>query len=215
MRKNINLNISKRYPSPHLICWAFFLFILIIQNSKAFSQFDSIRINLDSKPAIGLKMETKNFVIQNEWSRIQELKPYLEFGNSLRLGLGYAWLKRSHNFTKDDDTLSLKINSITFFAAYIYNYNPDWTIEIPLDFGLGNIQTEPTYERGYYSFYEPSLILEYHGFKYIHIGLGTGFRVTGHNKTIYPETLTSQTFIFRFSIKFSEIYKQLLEVTNS
>ena len=70
-------------------------------------------------------------------------------------------------------------------------------------------------EKGYYSFYEPSLILEYHGFKYVNLGLGTGFRVTGHQESIYPKNLTTQTFIFRFGVKFSEIYQQLKELTDT
>ena len=89
------------------------------------------------------------------------------------------------------------------------------TVEIPVDFGIGNIKTSPVTEKGYYSFYEPSLILEYHGFKYINLGLGTGFRVTGHQESIYPQNLTTQTFIFRFGVKFSEIYQQLKELTNT
>ena len=215
MKKNTDLETSCRFRSPQLTCWAFFLFITIILNCKSFSQFDSIRFHLKSKPTIGLKMETKNFVIQNSWTRIQEIKPYLEYGKSLRFGLGYAWLKKGHKFIENTDTLHLKINVFTFFAAYVYKYNKNWTVEIPVDFGIGNIKTSPVIEKGYYSFYEPSLILEYHGFKYINLGLGTGFRVTGHQESIYPQNLTTQTFIFRFGVKFSEIYQQLKELTNT
>ena len=72
-------------------------------------------------------METKNFVIQNSWTRIQEIKPYLEYGKSLRFGLGYAWLKKGHKFIENTDTLHLKVNAFTFFAAYVYKYNKNWT----------------------------------------------------------------------------------------
>ena len=215
MKKNTDSKSYFSLRSPQIICWAFFLFTTINLTSKCYSQLDSIRFHFNSKPTIGLKMETKNFVIQNSWTRIQELKPYLEYGKSLRLGLGYAWLKKGHKFIENTDTLYLKINALTFFAAYVYKYNKDWTIEIPLDFGIGNIKTGPLLEKGYYSFYEPSLILEYHGFKYVNLGLGTGFRVTGHQESIYPQSLTTQTFIFRFGVKFSEIYQQLKELTNT
>jgi len=215
MKKNTDLKIVFSFRSPQLICWAFFLLSTIILTSNSYSQLDSIRIHLKNKPAIGLKMETKNFVIQNSWTRIQEIKPFLEYGKSLRLGLGYAWLKKGHKFIESTDTLYLKINALTFFAAYVYKLNKEWTVEVPLDFGIGNIKTSPILEKGYYSFYEPSLILEYHGFKYINLGLGTGFRVTGHQESIYPKNLTTQTFIFRFGVKFSEIYQQLKELTDT
>ena len=94
MKKNTDLKTVFIFRSPQLICWAFFLFTTIILNSKSYSQLDSIRIHLKNKPAIGLKMETKNFVIQNSWTRIQEIKPYLEYGKSLRLGLGLCVVKK-------------------------------------------------------------------------------------------------------------------------
>ena len=125
----------------------FFLLSTIILTSNSYSQLDSIRIHLKNKPAIGLKMETKNFVIQNSWTRIQEIKPYLEYGKSLRLGLGYAWLKKGHKFIESTDTLYLKINALTFFAAYVYKLNKEWTVEVPLDFGIGNIKTSPILEK--------------------------------------------------------------------
>ena len=96
MKKNTDLKTLFCFRSPQSICWAFFLLTTIILTSKSYSQLDSIRFHLKNKPAIGLKMETKNFVIQNSWTRIQEIKPYLEYGKSLRFGMGYAWLKKDH-----------------------------------------------------------------------------------------------------------------------
>ena len=97
MKKNIkskNINIFK---SPLYLYWAF-LFSLFTINSS-YSQLDSLKYKFDSKPTIGLKMETKNFVIQNYWSRIQEIKPYLEFEKNIRIGVNYSL---SHvNGTKD------------------------------------------------------------------------------------------------------------------
>ena len=209
--KSININIFK---SPLYLYWAF-LFSLFAINSS-YSQLDSLKYKFDSKPTIGLKMETKNFVIHNYWSRIQEIKPYLEFEKNIRIGVGYAWLKKGHEFSSQNDTLTLKINAISLFGAYVFEYNKNWTIELPLDFGFGFVSSNDTENnRGYYSFYEPSLIMEYHGFKYVNLGLGTGFRISGHKEEVYPNALTTQTFIFRFSLKFSEIYKQFMELNNS
>ena len=95
-KKNINPRNINFFKGPLYLYWAFLFPLFAISNS--YSQLDSLKYKFDSKPTIGLKMETKNFVIQNYWSRIQEIKPYLEFEDNIRMGIGYAWLKRDMNF---------------------------------------------------------------------------------------------------------------------
>ena len=61
------------------------------------------------KPKFGLKMENKNFLLDDQFSRIQEFKPYLEFGNRLRLGLGYCWLPDNHHYLPNNDSMYINI----------------------------------------------------------------------------------------------------------
>ena len=75
MKKNINPRNINFFKGPLYLYWAFLFPLFAISNS--YSQLDSLKYKFDSKPTIGLKMETKNFVIQNYWSSIQEIKPLM------------------------------------------------------------------------------------------------------------------------------------------
>ena len=198
-----------------------FLFLLCLVSFSIKAQIDSIRPSLKTKPIIGFKMETKNFISENKLFRLQELKPYFEYNNLIRFGLGYCWLNKDLSGSNKSDLL--KLNALTFFGAYLINFNNNWSAEIPIDFGFGKIKsinTTPTNtifqeNKGNYSFYEPSLIIEYKGFKYFNIGLGTGFRLSINDNSVYQNNLTSQTLIFRFNLKFVEIYNYFLQLPDS
>ena len=172
-------------------------------------------ISFRALPVIGFKMEIKNFFIDNQWSRIQELKPYIEYQNKLRIGVGYCWLKKGHVLS---DSLQIKISAINFFVSYRYYVSNKWLIDIPLDFGFGRIKKlhdRQTLKKGYYSFYEPNMIVEFRGFKYFNLGFGTGLRLTTSDKEVYSINLTRQTIIFRFGLKFNEIYKSIFNPIES
>ena len=201
-----------------------FLFSLCFVSFSIKAQIDSIRPSLKTTPKTGFKMETKNFIIENKFFRLQELKPYFEYNNLIRFGLGYCWLNKDLSGSNKSDLL--KLNALTFFGAFLINFNNHWSAEIPLDFGFGKIKsvnkltTSPSNtvvleNKGHYSFYEPSFIIEYKGFKYFNIGLGTGFRLSSSDRAIYQNNLTTQTLIFRFNLKFAEIYNYFLQLPDS
>ena len=217
MRKNIKLHKLFNSKSVSLYVRTF-LFLLSFSILSVNAQIDSIASSLRMKPKFGLKMENKNFLLDDQFSRIQEFKPYLEFGNRLRLGLGYCWLPDNHHYLPNNDSMYINIGAIGFFGAYLININDDWAAEIPVDFGWGTIKSkylETIQNKGHYSFYEPSFIVEYKGFKFFNLGLGTGFRYTTNNRLVYSKNLSIQTIILRFNLKFTEIYQHLLQQTNS
>ncbi len=197
------------------------MFLICLVSISIKAQIDSIRPSLKTKPIIGFKMETKNFISENKLFRLQELKPYFEYNNLIRFGLGYCWLNKDLSGSNKSDLL--KLNALTFFGAYLINFNNNWSAEIPIDFGFGRIKSITNSSsnsialenKGNYSFYEPSFILEYKGFKYFNIGLGTGFRLSINDNSIYQNNLTSQTLIFRFNLKFVEIYNYFLQLRDS
>ena len=197
------------------------MFLICLVSFSVKAQIDSIKPSLKTKPIIGLKMETKNFISENKLFRLQELKPYFEYNNLIRFGLGYCWLNKDLYVANKSDLL--KLNALTFFGAYLINFNYNWSAEIPIDFGFGRIKSISTSSsnsiilenKGNYSFYEPSFILEYKGFKYFNIGLGTGFRLSINDNSVYQTNLTSQTLIFRFNLKFVEIYNYFLQLRDS
>ena len=82
MKKNTDSKPYFSLRSPQIICWAFFLFNTINLTSKFYSQLDSVRFHFNSQPTIGLKMETKNFVIKtinNKYSRFFKFIFFLRY----------------------------------------------------------------------------------------------------------------------------------------
>ena len=189
-----------------------FLFLLILFNlnfsaqvSNFNSSLDSIKTILSSTPKLGFKAENKFFSLYSDITGVRELKPYIEYKETIRFGVGYCWLKRINGN-------NLRFNAITFFGEYLINLNDLWAAEIPVDFGFGKIRSN---SNGYYQFFEPSFIIEYKGFNFFNIGFGTGLRLSSHNKMVYDKSLTVQTLILRLNLKFVEIYKYILQVTDT
>jgi hypothetical protein len=204
MKKNIKLIIIlfiKKSGSYRLRAFLFLLFIPFI----VFTQLDSIRTSLRSDPVPGFKLESKYFLIDNNISKIRELKPYFEFNKVLRIGAGYCWLKKINGE-------ALSFNAFTLFAEYLINFDQSWSAEVPIDIGFGKIKN---YDSGVYAFFEPSFIIEYRGFKYINLGLGTGMRLSLHDRKVYNPGLTVQTLIVRLNLKFLELYNYFLQVKNT
>tara|TARA_B100001057_G_scaffold481023_1_gene554574 strand:+ start:578 stop:1213 length:636 start_codon:yes stop_codon:yes gene_type:complete len=211
MKKNIKILINLLKKSVFLKIRTF-LFLLILFNlnysaqlSNFESSLNSIKTILSSTPKLGFKAENKFFSLNSDISGVRELKPYIEYKETIRFGLGYCWLKRINGN-------NLRFNAITFFGEYLINLNDSWAAEIPVDFGFGKIRSN---SNGYYQFFEPSFIIEYKGFNFFNIGFGTGLRLSSHNKMVYDKSLTVQTLILRLNLKFVEIYKHILQVTNT
>ena len=181
-----------------------FLFLFFIP-TLFFSQINNVIPSLKTTPTLGFKFETKYFILDDNISQLRELKPYLEYNNIIRLGIGYCWLKKSKSRI-------LRFSAFNFFAEYLINFNKYWSAEVPLDFGIGKIKTQ---NKGFYAFFEPSFIIEYRGFKQFNLGLGTGMRLTVHNRSIYESGLTVQTLIARVNFKFLEMYKYFKQLKNT
>ena len=211
MRKNIEnyINISKKSVFLKMRTFLFLLILFNLNYSAQLSNFESslnsIKTILSSTPKLGFKAENKFFSLNSDISGVRELKPYIEYKETIRFGLGYCWLKRINGN-------NLRFNAITFFGEYLINLNDSWAAEIPVDFGFGKIRSN---SNGYYQFFEPSFIIEYKGFNFFNIGFGTGLRLSSHNKMVYDKSLTVQTLILRLNLKFVEIYKHILQVTNT
>tara|TARA_B100001173_G_scaffold308346_1_gene318469 strand:+ start:510 stop:1145 length:636 start_codon:yes stop_codon:yes gene_type:complete len=211
MKKNIKILINLLKKSVFLKMRTF-LFLLILFNlnfsaqvSNFNSSLDSIKTILSSTPKLGFKAENKYFSLGSDISGVRELKPYIEYNETIRFGVGYCWLKRINGN-------NLRFNAITFFGEYLINLNDSWAAEVPVDFGFGKIRSNSI---GYYQFFEPSFIIEYKGFNFFNIGFGTGLRLSYHDKKVYEKSLTVQTLILRLNLKFVEIYKYILQVRDT
>ena len=213
MRKSINnfTNLFKR--SAHINVRTFFLVVFLLNSFSFRSQiFDSIKHSLYEKPKPFIKLDVKNIFISQHLHQFKELKFGLNFNKLLRLGLGYSWLKSKRNPVLNIDSSELVIKTGVLFAEYIFYAENNWSAEIPVEFGVGKIshvKNDLPLRKGLYLYYEPALILEYSGFKYLSLGVGTGFRFASKQNSTFPEKLSKPVYIFRLKFRFEKIYKDI------
>ena len=165
---------------------------------------------------LGVRLEIKNFFIEGHRFKIQEIKPYYKLNDKFKIGFGYCSLK-DDNFYFQDSTL-LRINSSNFFGSYNWIISEIISIEATIDFGIGRIKsinTDDSFDKGSYSFFEPAVIINYRGFNFFNLGCGSGIRFTRNDKSIFITNLTLPTIILRFSLKFTEIYNHFLHRSNT
>ena len=194
----------------------FFVSIFCLINTCFFSQnkdegFHSIEI-----PEMGVRLESKNFYLESNRFKIQEIKPYFKLMSNIKVGIGYCWLKNNNHYFEDSSLLS--ISSSNFFVSKQWIISKIIFAEATLDFGLGKIKSTQTNNKSYkgtYSFLEPAVILNYEGFNFFSLGLGSGIRITRSDRSVLSNSLTLPTVILRFSFKLSEIYNHFFIASNS
>lgn len=194
----------------------FYFLIAILFNCILISQENKIAKNPIKFNEIGVRLEIKNFFSDGHRFKIQEIKPFYKINKNIKIGFGYCSL-RDNNFYLQD-SVSLRINSSNFFGSYSWTISEIFSAEATLDFGLGRIKTinsENKIDKGSYSFFEPAIIINYLGFNFFNLGVGSGLRFTRHDKSIFTNKLTLPTIILRFSLKFTEIYNHFLHRSNT
>ena len=191
----------------------FFLFLFLFLEYNSFSQkkLDNIITN----NSYGLRLEVKNFFVSNDRYKIQEMKPFYNINDKFKVGFGFCFLREKSFNTHDFD---LNINACNFFISYSSELSNIFSAEATIDFGMGRLKTISflnEINKYPYSFFEPALILNYDGFNFFSLGLGSGFRITKKSDFIVKENLTLPTIILRFSLKFTEIYNHFLDRLNT
>jgi hypothetical protein len=194
----------------------FFISILSLINLCLFSQNKENGVLSSEISEIGIRLELKNFFLESNRFKIQEIKPYFKVSENIKVGIGYCWLKNNNNYFEDSSLLSL--SSSNFFISKQWTLSKIFFAETTLDFGIGKIkstQINNEIYKGIYSFLEPALILNYEGFNFFSLGLGTGIRITRSDRSVLSNSLTLPTVILRFSFKLSEIYNHFFIASNS
>lgn len=210
-KKNINNFNYLNLKSVHLHVRTFFLLLFIICSSSFSAQLvDTIKYSLNQRPNVFLKLDVKNFFINNQINQFKELKIGVDFNDLVRFGAGYSWLKSKRNPYLNLDSSELNINSLILFSEYIFYAQNNWSAEIPVELGIGrisHIKNNSPLIKGLYVYYEPALIIEFSGFEYISLGFGTGFRFTSKNNLLFTEKLSKPVYVFRLKFRFKQIYK--------
>ena len=194
----------------------FFISILSLINLCLFSQNKENGVLSSEISEIGIRLELKNFFLESNRFKIQEIKPYFKVSENIKVGIGYCWLKNNNNYFEDSSLISF--SSSNFFVSKHWTLSKIFFAETTLDFGFGKIKSTKinnvTY-KGIYSFLEPALILNYEGFNFFSLGLGSGIRITRSDRSVLSNSLTLPTVILRFSFKLSEIYNHFFIASNS
>ena len=193
-----------------------FFIILLFINICLFCQNNEKGLNSFKNLDIGIRFELKNFFLESNRFKIQEIKPYFKFKDNIKVGIGYCWLKNNNYYFEDSSLISL--SSSNFFISKQWNFSKIFFAEATLDFGLGKIkstQINKEISKGIYSFLEPALIINYEGFNFFSLGLGSGIRITRSDRSVLSNSLTLPTVILRFSLKLSEIYNHFFIASNS
>ena len=188
-------------------------FLLLILNLNYYSQIEKIDSILDVN-TFGLRFEVKNFFIDYSRFKIHEIKPYYKINAQLKLGIGFCFFKYKNLFLNN---YTISVNAMNFFASYNWTLSKLFSCETTLDFGLGRLKSNSYNQKikGFYSFFEPALILNYNDFNFFSLGLGSGFRLTKKDNFIIDDNWSLPTIILRFSLKFSEIYNHFFHPTNT
>ena len=68
----------------------FFISILSLINLCLFSQNKEEGVLSSEIPEIGIRLELKNFFLESNRFKIQEIKPYFKISENVKVGIGYS-----------------------------------------------------------------------------------------------------------------------------
>ncbi len=201
------------------------IFIAISVNNKVFSQFfDDFKNKLKTKPKIFIKYNTRNSLISTKGARIQSVNTGLDFNKTIRIGIGYEWLGSEikttqiidkNNTVTDTVDARLKLAYISVFGEYVFYKKNKWEISMPLMFSFGKASYAYNYNNTDYNAnqtfiygYENHMIAQYSIFKWLGIGLGTGYRIIIKDRKKIKENFTSPIYIIKLKILFENIIRK-------
>lgn len=148
---------------------------------------------------------------------MKSVKAGLTFHNTVRLGLGYSWMKSDYYVNHQTDTSELKFNYGLAFFDYTFYESKHWNLSIPIQIGFGRIWYEQypfITAKKWAPIWEPAMTIEYVFLKYFGVGFGAGYRLVPKSKSPISEQFTSPIYIFKFKIFFGDIYKDVKRKLN-
>lgn len=203
-----------------------FFFLLILNTGSAQIE-DSVVAALNKKPKPTFKIDSRNSFIADKHTSIVGLKAGADFGKTLRVGIGYHWLKT--NVYKDfihvnssglPDTTrgELKLNYLAYYAEQVFYRKNNWEFAVQFQFGIGNSRYKYFYEgrkiikdKRLVLIYEPAISGHYKIFKWLGVGGDVGFRLMLKNNQAIKENFNSPTYALRVIVWFPELYKVIFQ----
>lgn len=221
MKKNIKRFFMIKFKSPCLKRMDFFVLLLFL-NLYGYSQSnhrDSIRDAFKKTPDFIIKLDAKYSFVSSQLVTMRGVKIGLNYGNTIKLGFGYSWMKNNFSFDNPTDLINnelhdLKYSYFSVFGDYRFYSNKKLSFLINSDFAIIKLgyknKVLNSFDYLSHGFvFEPSLISEYRFFKYFIIGTGLGYRFVFREEKQITEQFSAPILILRLKVDFSMVYNKL------
>lgn len=209
-----------------LSVFTIFLILFLFLNSLSAQFLDSIKTSFNQKPSVDFKIDARNSFITNSLARIRGVKLGLNYGNRMRIGIGYNWLINS--ITREEGQKRINGVSIPYYSKLSFQYispyieytfyqSKKWRISIPVLIGAGGARYRLDFpvttksRMQFVTLYEPYMTAEYKLFKYFSIGFGTGYRLILTGTNDIRKDLTSPIYVVNANVLFGDLYKRLVK----
>ena len=207
------------------------LFLIVLLSRPVNAQLsDTIKYSLQQKPKFFLTLVSFNTIIDDQYASIGGLRLGLNYNQRIRFGLGFFNLTNnavastihvSEN-SQDYYTLgALNFSFVSLSAEYFFFNDYPWQCTItPIQFGFGGAKY------GYvrhsdqeYVFtpsetiilYQPEISAQYSIFRWLGVGVTTGYRATLLRSKKYTQHLDAPLFALDVRLFIDEIYKMLFK----
>jgi hypothetical protein len=210
----------KKTPFGKIFKGVFFVLFFLVFFSKIYSQvnfIDSIKISLQKKPNLIGNFSTRYAFIDHISSPILNIWGGLNFGNTFRVGAGFAFLKNPYQTDQIINSaispIRIEFNYFNVFAEYVFYRTPKWEFSIPLFFGIGdsyiryiNSNSAIKHTKKLILLYEPVISGHYKLFPWLGIGADIGYRLMLKNNKSIDRKFNSPVYGFGLLIFTKELY---------
>jgi len=190
-----------------------FIFFFVSANLCLAQFADSLHKAFAGKKSFDFSFDSNNSFIDNNRVSVQSIKVGVEFGKSIAIGGGYAWLNANTPVynkyvfrdaeLKRDTSVSrqLSLNYFCYYVNYIYYKSRRWELSVPLQIGVGKLGysywykgTKQTTDEGYCFLYEPEIDVKFKIFRWLGAEGDIGYRLLFKDNHFIKNTFNSPLF---------------------
>jgi len=189
---------------------------------------DTIQYSLHQKPKFFLTLASFNTFIDGQFANITRVKFGLNYNEKVRLGISISDLANndvvtpirvSENQYEYTTNGRLLFSNVGISAEYFFYNDYPWQFGVaPLNIGFGKARYEyysRLHERGSSTpsemviIYQPEISAQYSIFKWIGVGVTTGYRLTLYRSREATQNLNAPLFAIDIRLFVDEVYQAL------
>ena len=207
------------------------LLLIILSSGYTKAQLtDTIKYSLRQKPKFFITLASFNTFIDHQYANINRLKMGLSYNQRLRFGIGISNLANnavvtSLHITENnlDYTTNgeLNLSFLSFSAEYYFYNNYPWQCTVtPFHLGFGGANyryiKRPERTTAYTPsetiiLYQPEISAQYNIFKWLGVGVTSGYRFTLYRSKKQTQNLNAPLFALDIRLFLDEVYKILFK----